>query len=81
MDSQKPHYTESLVVAAAPGPTFAAPKPVQNSKHSRVVRRMLRGQNKTAPKQTLVLKIQTLCFSKNWLIYCILINCNMFLHI
>ena len=63
-DSQKPNYTEFLFVAAGAGPTFATPKPVQNSKHSNVVRRMLHGQNKTAPKQTMVLKIQSLFFSK-----------------
>jgi hypothetical protein len=63
-DSQKPNSTEFLFVAAGAGPTFAAPKPVQKSKHSRVVRRMLHGQNKTAPKQTLVLKIQTSLFCR-----------------
>ena len=63
-DSQKPNYTEFLFVAAGAGPTFATPKPVQNSKHSNVVRRMLHGQNKTAPKQTMVLKTQSLFFSK-----------------
>ena len=63
-DSQKPNYTEFLFVAAGAGPTFATPKPVQNSKHSNVVRRMLHGQNKTAPKQTMVLKIQNLFFPK-----------------
>ena len=53
--------------AAGAAPTLAAPKPVENSKHLRVVRRMLHGQTKAATKQAfLVPKIQTLLLSKKW---------------